>query len=806
MPVRRGRPLVAAGVLGAATLALEVLWLRGVGQALGSGARAAAALCAAFFLAAALGSLLGARTVGARPPLRVAGWWLLAGGLLALAAEALRVPLLTAVGQWPLPEALAHPVAALLLAGAPFAALAAAWPALAAALVGPAGRTAGAGRVQAADLGGAALGAAAAGILLPLWLGLAGAALAVAGLTILVGVWLACDRTPPATTPSVTTVPPAPAWFGWTLAAASGLLVGWGELAALACTRQFGTQAAPAAAAVFAAALLDLALGAALAARWRAAGWAWDGLLRWALAGAAIGAALLPALTALLLRAGLAATGLEPAWQPPLLALAAVVGLAPLLVPAGMVLPLAWEALAPRAAAASALGRAQALNLVFAAVAALLWPLVLPACNLAGLAWGVAGGYLVLLALRAPWRVCAGAASAVALVVLAGWWWGEAPPPGAARVLARNSDPAGEVAVVEDAQGSRHILLDRSYQLNGTGAALTPQRLETWLPLLLTRQPRRVVYIGMASGIGGAAALDLPEVEGLEVAEVVEGVVTAARDHFAAWNAGLWSDPRSRVCVRDGRRLVLGAPPDLDAVVITLIQPAEEGAAALWSRDFLATAATRLRPGGTLCLWLPAFQCDQALLEATVRTFLDVFPCALLLRAGHDPLTPALGLIGSAEPFAVSDAALAERLAVLRARHPAVPDLAGPSRLRLNLIGDLRGIAEQFADAAPITDDRPLPAFRAALPARRGLRLLPLLTWMGTRFVGQPLPSLVTDDSTRLRAELRAGNWLYAEAVWTLPVPDEPPDGAARRAHQAAQARAMIRQLVPGLEADPGSR
>lgn len=800
---------LAAAVLGATTLILETVWMRGLGQALGSGARATAATVAAFFLTAAVGGLAGAKTAASttRPGV-AAGSWLVAGGLLALVAEWFRLRLLGALAVLQMPEEFRHPLAALALCGPAFLCLAAAWPAVAAAKAMPtADRAARAGWVQAADLLGAALGAIAAGACLPGLLGLSGTACLAAGACMALGVvlmWTAPQRIP--MTSSTAAPAPGPAYLGWILATAAGVLTGWGELAALAECRQFGAQAGAAAAAVLAAILFDLSLGAVLAARWRGRGRPWRDSVLALLLLAAIGAMTIPVVAAALLHAKVDLAGLSPAWQPLIAGVGAALVLAPLFVPAGGILPLSWDVLAPRSTAGSALGRAYAINLAAAGVAALAWPFGLPVLGLAGTVWMLGGGYLltailVSLVVTGSRRMASTAIPLMAGTVALALWLPPPPPVGAERVLERGSDPAGEVAVVEDRVGSRHLVLDNSYQLNGTGTALTAQRMETWLPLLLVRNPQRVAWIGMASGIGAAAALDLP-VSDLQVAEVVEGVASASRRHFMPWNAALWSDPRAHVQVVDGRRLVLADQAGFDAVIVTLLRPIEEGAAGLWSRDFLVAAAGRLRPGGVLCLWLPVYQCDRLLAEAVIRTFLDAFPCAVLVRANYDPLVPAIGLIGSQAPLGWSTAELAPRLSALRSRVGEVASLREPQSLRMLLVGDLRGVAEQFADGEAVTDDRPLPAFHGPVPWRERLLLIPLLDWMGTRFLGAPLPScdFGATEPAQVRAEMRAGNWQYAAACWDQPIPGEPVEHAQRRAGQAEHARAMVRSLVPGLK------
>ncbi len=116
------------------------------------------------------------------------------------------------------------------------------------------------------------------------------------------------------------------------------------------------------------------------------------------------------------------------------------------------------------------------------------------------------------------------------------------------------------------------------------------QKQESWIPLTLAREPKRVLFIGMASGISANAVLDFP-VSSLETAELVPGVVDAARRHFEPWSGRLFRDQRARVLAADGRRVVQArGPAAWDVIICDLLLPASEGTSALYSRDFLETA------------------------------------------------------------------------------------------------------------------------------------------------------------------------------------------------------------------------
>jgi spermidine synthase len=86
----------------------------------------------------------------------------------------------------------------------------------------------------------------------------------------------------------------------------------------------------------------------------------------------------------------------------------------------------------------------------------------------------------------------------------------------------------------------------------GTGDDMPTQLLLGHLPMLLHREPQRVLVIGMGSGITAGAVLRHP-VERLDIVEIEPAVLEASR-FFAEIHGGVLSDPHAgalrRHCVR----------------------------------------------------------------------------------------------------------------------------------------------------------------------------------------------------------------------------------------------------------------
>jgi len=791
-------PLLLAlyALSGFCSLASETIWIRALSVRIGNTVETATLVLTVFFLCAAAGNWWGSRVVARQA--RPAGFYgrceLLSAGTAALLFPCRH--LLYALVHAPesgVGLVSLHFCYTLLLVGVPSFFAGSTFPALSEAFILKTDERARVGgALYAGNLLGAAAGVLGGGLGLPYLLG-DGASFAIAVLlqaSIGTAALLASRRwsTPhhEASTSAPSTLPPT---FGIIVLAGSGVLSLMLEMLVLSYFQQFTTASLYAMTAVLFAFIVNLGLGSLLVAWWRRLGWRAERLLFGALMAGGVQLLLYP----LLLHRLLHTHPLAP--QPSITAWTAgaicstTLFFAPLLIVVGMVFPLAWEIIErSNPHHGEALGHAVAINKVGSAVGVFLGPFVLvPWLGLPATMMAAGWGYLAL-ALWSGWRlpmarparlVFAGATLAV-LVLAVGAFTLRRPPVALGdgeKLLALYQGANGVIAVSEDAQGSRHIVLNQTYTLNGTNRALLSQQQESWLPLLLSPHPRQVAFIGVASGISATATLDFP-IEHLTAVELCPEVVRAARAQFSAWNRPLFTDPRARVVVNDGRFVLQSSPAPFDLVICDLFLPALEGTGSLYSRDFFAAARGRLAPGGLFCLWLPMYQLDDAMTGMVLRTFTDVFPHAILIRGNFDPLQPTVAVIGANEPIDLSDAALARRLNTPTGHKLAAvsPFFRSVANARLCFIGDLAAVHDDFHNHYPLnTDDNQRFTFLG--PKRPTPEQIlcgyPLLRYFGTRFLHAGLPSctLGTTPQDELVNSMRAGNYYFAASIAGLDIP-----------------------------------
>lgn len=215
------------------------------------------------------------------------------------------------------------------------------------------------------------------------------------------------------------------------------------------------------------------------------------------------------------------------------------------------------------------------------------------------------------------------------------------------RVLYHREDALGVTEVYEDKETlARKLLTSRLRQEGGSAPKeIRVQRIQGYLPLFLHRNPRRVLVVGLGTGITLSPTLR-EEVEEVTVIEISHGVIEAAKGFFAEANARVLDHPKVRVVEQDGRNFIRLTRNTYDLIVQELFFPYQTGVGSLYTREHYRQCRTKLAPGGLIAQWITINQLSTDDLRTLVRTFQSVFPVTslwlnggyLLILGGLDPL------------------------------------------------------------------------------------------------------------------------------------------------------------------------
>jgi spermidine synthase len=310
----------------------------------------------------------------------------------------------------------------------------------------------------------------------------------------------------------------------------------------------------------------------------------------------------------------------------------------------------------------------------------------------------------------------AGVLSAAALVV-----WFTLPsdfvlrraivPQAQGEQLVAVSEGATELIEVVEAPGQGRGLLTNGHAMSST-APLDQRymRALAHIPLLSMVNPQRVLVIGFGVGNSTHAATLHPSVTQVDVADLSRHVLDQA-PYFRDANHDVLKDPRVSVFVNDGRQHLQMMPP-ASYDLITLEPPpiAHAGVAALYSTEFYRLARSRLKPGGYVSQWLPAYQVPSASSLAMVRAFVDVFPKAVLLSG----MQAELLLLGTtADQIDIDPVRLARSLqqdTAVRADLSRL-DLGTPREIVGTFAGSATTLINATRQSPAVTDDRPLQEY-----------------------------------------------------------------------------------------------
>jgi spermidine synthase len=194
------------------------------------------------------------------------------------------------------------------------------------------------------------------------------------------------------------------------------------------------------------------------------------------------------------------------------------------------------------------------------------------------------------------------------------------------RMLFYRDGVSGTISVHQEGE---HIFLSTNGKMDaGTAVDMPTQLMIGHLPMLLHPDPKRVLVIGMGSGITSGSVARYP-IEHLDIVEIEPAVVEATR-FFARENGNVVTDPRVRVVIADGRNYMLTTPQRYDVILSEPSNPWISGLASLFSVEFFRVAREHLQPGGIMLQWVHGYNLYTDDLRMVVRTFRSVFPATTI--------------------------------------------------------------------------------------------------------------------------------------------------------------------------------
>jgi spermidine synthase len=273
------------------------------------------------------------------------------------------------------------------------------------------------------------------------------------------------------------------------------------------------------------------------------------------------------------------------------------------------------------------------------------------------------------------------------------------------------SEGLTEVIAVTDGPDGGRVLVTNGHPMSSTELlSQRYMRAMAHIPLLSIDGPARVLVVCYGVGNTAHAATLHPSVRRVDVVDLSAHVLRHSH-YFTDVNHDVLRDPRVAVYVNDGRHhLRMEAPGSYDLITLEPPPIVHAGVAALYSREFYASARSRLTSQGYLSQWLPVFGVPHAMILSMVRAFIDVFPNAVLLSGANTNLL----LVGARDRAIDIDP---RRVEAALAKAPAVRadlerlDMGTLREIVGTFVASARTLAAATADAAAVTDDRPIQEY-----------------------------------------------------------------------------------------------
>ena len=175
---------------------------------------------------------------------------------------------------------------------------------------------------------------------------------------------------------------------------------------------------------------------------------------------------------------------------------------------------------------------------------------------------------------------------------------------------------------------------------------------------ILQPNATRALVVGLGTGSTAGWLGDIPAMERVDVVEL-EGAVLKVAELCAPVNQNVLSNPKVRTTIGDARETLLTTRDSYDLIVSEPSNPYRAGVASLYTQQYYAAAAQRLRPGGLFLQFVQAYEVDSATIRSIYATFGSVFPVVETWQTNESDLL----FIGSKEPIPYDVEALRRRIA-----------------------------------------------------------------------------------------------------------------------------------------------
>ncbi len=205
------------------------------------------------------------------------------------------------------------------------------------------------------------------------------------------------------------------------------------------------------------------------------------------------------------------------------------------------------------------------------------------------------------------------------------------------------------VSVLDDPSGHRYLRVNGKTDASA-GIDMGTQLLLGYLPIVLApTAPLSALVIGFGSGVSLTGMATFSNIRKIDCVEIEPAIIEAA-PYFSRLNNRVLEDLRVRITIDDARHYLRSSRTQYDLILSEPSNPWLAGVANLYTEEAFRLGKERLSEKGIYCQWFHSYSMSTADFELIVKTFLTVFPNAMLFTTGDKDFF----LIGSKQPWSVS--------------------------------------------------------------------------------------------------------------------------------------------------------
>ena len=229
------------------------------------------------------------------------------------------------------------------------------------------------------------------------------------------------------------------------------------------------------------------------------------------------------------------------------------------------------------------------------------------------------------------------------------------------------------VAVTQTPEGVRSFHGAGKIQASTLNADMRLQRMLGHIPALLHPKPESVLVVACGAGVTAGSFLVHPEVQRVVICDIEPLVPKVVVPMFGTENYHVVdgidrenphdvNGKQVEVVYDDGRHFLRTTKEKFDIITSDPIDPWVKGCAALNTVEYYQMCRDHLKPGGTVCLWIPLYEGNLETTKSVLATFFQVFPNGIIWSNERDGFGYDAILFGQVEPTVIDVDALQRRL------------------------------------------------------------------------------------------------------------------------------------------------